>query len=182
MLQVCENVIDVFRTDGQADGVGLDALIQQLFFRQLAVGGGCRMDYQAFYVRYIGKEGENLQAVDKLVGFLHAAFDFNGKDGAAAIGEVFFIQPMIRVIRQAGMVHLFHLGVVPQKIHHLLGIFCMTLQAKRKGFRALQQQECCEGRDTGAGIPEQHCPDIGDKGSSSRSLHKGYTMITGIGL
>ena len=33
-------VIDIFCADGKADGVGLDALIQQLFVGQLAVGGG----------------------------------------------------------------------------------------------------------------------------------------------
>lgn len=69
------------------DGVGLNALIQQRFGSELTVGGGRRMNDQALYICHIGKEGENLQAVDKLVRLLNSTFDFKREDGCAAIGK-----------------------------------------------------------------------------------------------
>ena len=46
MLEIGKDIIDMFRADGQADGVRLDALIQKFFPAELAVGGGSRMDHQ----------------------------------------------------------------------------------------------------------------------------------------
>ena len=43
LFQVCKDIVDVFGADGQADGVGLDGLLQQLLRGQLGVGGGCRI-------------------------------------------------------------------------------------------------------------------------------------------
>ena len=70
----------MFRADGQADGVGLDALIQKFFRAQLAVGGGSRLDHQALHICHNGKQREYLQAFDKLVSFLHTALDLKGED------------------------------------------------------------------------------------------------------
>ncbi len=77
--------------DGQADGVGFDALIQQLFFRELGMGGGGGMDHQAFHVRHVGQEGEDLEGVDKGPGFLLPALDLKGENGRAAVGEIPFV-------------------------------------------------------------------------------------------
>ena len=62
--------------DGQPNRIGLDLLIIQLLLRKLAVGGGRRMDDQAFHIGNVGKERENLQAVNKLMGLLLSAPDF----------------------------------------------------------------------------------------------------------
>ena len=77
--------------DGQADGVGAYALIQQLLGGELGMGGGSGVDHQGFHVRYIGQQGEDLQAVDELMGFRLAALDLKGEDGCSAIWEVLLI-------------------------------------------------------------------------------------------
>ena len=48
LFQVVNDVINMLGADREADGVGLDALVEQLLSRKLAVGGGGRMDHQDF--------------------------------------------------------------------------------------------------------------------------------------
>ena len=150
MLEIGKDIIDMFRADGQADGVRLDALIQKFFRAQLAVGGGSRVDYQTLYICHIGKQREYLQAVNKLVCFLHTALDLKGEDRAATIGEIFFIQSMVGMVGQTGMVDLFHLRMGSQEINDLFCILCVAFQSQRQGFGALQKQECGKGRDAGS--------------------------------
>ena len=80
------------------------------------------------------------------------------------------------------MVDLFHLRMGSQEINDLFCILCVAFQSQRQGFGALQKQECGKGRDAGTGIPQQHRPDIGDKGSSAYGFYKGNTVIAGIGV
>ena len=89
----------MLRTDGKADGAGRNALVFQLRFRQLGMGGGSRMDHQALHVRHVGQQGEYLQVVDKLPGRFLAAFDLKSEDGGAAVGEILLVQRMIRMLR-----------------------------------------------------------------------------------
>ena len=105
LLQICDDIVDVLGADGQADGVGLNAHIQQLLLGQLRMGGGGGMDHQRLHICHIGQQGEDLQMVDELEGLLLAALDLEGKDGSAAVGEVLLIQGMIGMIGQGGMVY-----------------------------------------------------------------------------
>ena len=75
--------------DGQADGIGADALVGELLLGQLAVGRGGRVDDQALDVRDVGEQGEDLQIVDELMGLGLAALDLKGEDGCAAVGKYF---------------------------------------------------------------------------------------------
>ena len=68
----------MFRTDGETDGAGPDALVFQFLRGELGMSGGCGMNHQALDVRHIGQQGEDLQMVDEGPGFLLAAFDFKG--------------------------------------------------------------------------------------------------------
>ena len=130
LLQVGDDVVDVLCADGQADGVGLDALIQQLLCGQLGMGGGGGMDHQALDVRHVGQQGEDLQIIDELMGLLLAALDLEGEDGSAAVGEVLLVQGVVGMIRQAGVVDLFHQGMVGQVLHDLLGVLRMALRRR----------------------------------------------------
>ena len=55
----------MFRSNGQPNGVWLDALVCQFRFGELAVCRGSWMDHQALYIGYIGKQREYFQAVNK---------------------------------------------------------------------------------------------------------------------
>ena len=86
--------------DREADGVGLDALVEQLLSRKLAVGGGGRMDHQGLHVGHVCQQGKDFQTVDKLVGFLLTTLDFKGEDGAAAVGKILLIQRVVGMLGQ----------------------------------------------------------------------------------
>ena len=86
-------------SDGKTYCIGFYVLLRELFFANLAVGGGCGMNNKALDIRHIGKQGKNLQAVNKPVCRLYAAPDFKGKDGAAAMGKIFLIELVVRMLR-----------------------------------------------------------------------------------
>ena len=111
------------------------------------------------------------------MGLLLTALDLEGEDGRAAVGEVFLVQSVVGMVRQAGMVHMLHLGMVRQEFHHLLGVLRMAVQAQREGFHALKQQERVEGGDGGARIPQEDGADIGDKGGGAGGVHKADAVV-----
>ena len=86
--------------DRQPDRIRFDALIEQLVFAELAVGCGCGMDHKALDVCYVCKQRKNLEVIDKGMRFFHAAFDLEGEDRCAAVGEILLIQIMLRMIGQ----------------------------------------------------------------------------------
>ena len=52
-FQILNDVINVLCSDGQTDGIAVNTLLVQFFFRQLRMGGGSRMDHQGLHIRYI---------------------------------------------------------------------------------------------------------------------------------
>ena len=77
------------------------------------------------------------------------------------------------MIRQRGVVDLFHLRMVGQELHDLLGVLHMALDAQAQGLGALQQQEGVERRNGCAGITQQDGADVGDKGSGAGCVGEG---------
>lgn len=75
LFQIGKNIVDMLGADGQADGVGLDALIRQLRGSQLGVGGGRGMNHQGLPIGSIGKQRGDFQIVDELVRLLLAALN-----------------------------------------------------------------------------------------------------------
>ena len=167
--------------DGQADGVLVDLLLGQFGVVQLAVGGGSRVDDQALHVGHVGQQGEDLQVVDELEGFLAAALDIKGKDGGAAVGEILLIQRVVGVVGQGRMVDLLDLGMVGQERDDFLGVLDVALDAQAQSLGALQQQECVERRDGGAGIAQQDGADVGDEGGGAGGIGKGDAVVAGVG-
>ena len=130
LFQICDDVVDVLCADGQPDRSREDALVSQFFLCKLGVGRSRRMDHQALHVRHVGQQGEDLQAVDELLGRLLPAFDLKGEDGSAAVREVLFIQRVLRVIRQRRVIDLRDLRMRAQILYDLLRIFHMPFDSE----------------------------------------------------
>jgi hypothetical protein len=64
LVEVGEDVADVFNADAEADQLGSDAGAGLLLCGKLLVGGGGGMDDQGFCVADVGYEGEEFQRVD----------------------------------------------------------------------------------------------------------------------
>ena len=58
----------------------------------------------------------------------------------------------------------------------------MAVQPQGEGLHPLEQQKGVEGRDDGAGVPQENGADIGDKGGGAGGVRKGYAVIAGVGL
>ena len=119
LTEVVEDVVNVLRANGKADGVGVDPLCCKFRFCELGVGGGGRMDDQRFYIGNIGEKGEDLQAVNKCLCFLRTALDIKGKNRSAALWKIFLIQSMVGMGWQSRMVHRFHARVCGKKFDNL---------------------------------------------------------------
>ena len=107
-LQILDDIVDMLGTNGQTDGVLLNALICQLLVSQLRMGCCCRMDNQALYICYVCQQGEELQVVDELMSFCLSALDLKGEYRSAAVRKIFLIQCMIRMIRQRRMINVLY--------------------------------------------------------------------------
>ena len=66
LRQVGEQVVDMFRADGETYRGVRDALLGQFRFIELGVGGTGRVDDQRFDIGHVGQKREYLQAVDVL--------------------------------------------------------------------------------------------------------------------
>ena len=65
LVQVPQDVFDIFDADAQADEIGRHAGGDLFLLAQLAVGGGGGMDGQALGIAHVGQVAEQLQALDE---------------------------------------------------------------------------------------------------------------------
>ena len=85
----------MFCADRQPDGAGRNPLICQFLFGQLGMRCGCRMNDQTLDIGNIGQQGEDLQRIDELPGFLLSSLDLKCEDRSAAVREILLIQRMV---------------------------------------------------------------------------------------
>ena len=163
LLQIRDDIIDMLRADGKADGALGDALVKELFFGELGVGGGGRMNDQTLHVGNIGQQGEDLQAVDEAERRLFSAGNLKCEDAGAAVREVLLIQRMVRMLPERGMIHAQYLRMAGEILHDFLCVLRMALQAQRQGLHPLQQEECIERGNGRTCIAEENRADIGHK-------------------
>lgn len=91
LRQVGEQVVDMFRADGETYRGLRDALLGQFRFIELGVGGTGRVDDQRFDIGHVGQKREYLQAVDEVERFFTSSLDFEGEDGTGSFRKVRFI-------------------------------------------------------------------------------------------
>ena len=84
LIQVPQNIINIFETNAQADEVRADSSTDLLFFIELTVCGCGRMNCQRSRVADVGKVTEKLQTFDELLACFCAAFDSKAEDCASA--------------------------------------------------------------------------------------------------
>ena len=128
--------------DREANGVRLDALLCELFFVELRVRGGSRVDDEGLHVCDVCEQRENFESIDERLCFLSAALDVEREDGSAAVREILLIKLVVRAVRQRRMVDAFDLRVLGKEIDNLQRVLYVALNAQRERFKTLQEQEC----------------------------------------
>ncbi len=66
----------------------------------------CGVDNEGFHVSYVCKQGEYLKGIDKAERLFPAALYIKGKYARAAVRKIFFVQIVLRVVGQRGVLYL----------------------------------------------------------------------------
>ena len=119
------------------------------------------MDDEGLHVGDVGEEAEDLEMVDEFLRRLSAALDLEREDGDAAVGEIFLVERVIRMIRERGMVDLRDVRVLREVVDDLERVLDVALDAERERLRALQEQERVERRERRALIAQDERADVG---------------------
>ena len=98
LVEIPDDVVDMLRTDGEADCGAFDTGVQQLLLCHLRMCRACRMDDERFDIGNVCKQGENLEVVDEFLRLFFSALDFKCKDGDTSVGEVFLVKLMVWMI------------------------------------------------------------------------------------
>lgn len=130
MAEVVDDVVNVFRADGQADSRRRDVLVGQFLWTHLGVGGSVGMDDQTLHISYVGQQREDAERINELPGFFLTALNLEREDAAASVGEVFLVERMVGMVGQGGMVYFGHLRMVLQKVHYFQGVLYVTFYAQ----------------------------------------------------
>ncbi len=123
---VLDQVACILDPDGDAHHVGRGPGGHLLFFGELAVGGGGRVDHQAARVAEIGHMGEQFQAVDEFDDGIIAALERHGEEAAGAFGAVCFDAVMDRRGFQPGIGHCLNIVIFLKPFrdfHRVLNVF-----------------------------------------------------------
>jgi len=139
------------------------------------VRGGVRVDHEALHVGDVSKQAEDLQVVNELEGFFLAALDVERKDGTATVREVLLVKLVVRMVFEARVAHAGNLRVLGKEFQNLLGVFHMAIEAERKRFDTLQQQECVERGNGSTFVSEENRTHVDGVGSSAGG-HKRETV------
>ena len=75
------------------------------------------------------------------------------------------------------MIDALHLRMLLEELNNLLGVLGMTLKAEGESLSSLQQEECCEWRDSCSLISEQDGTDVGDKCSRTNCVCKRDAVV-----
>ena len=137
---------------GQTDGGLGDAGSSKRRLVGLGVRGGCWVYGQGAGVTDISEVGVELEGVDKRPGFLAAAVDVEGEDGAGVGVAELFLGGLVRRRIQAGVVDLGDLGEAFQVLGNGLGVGIVLFDTQPHRLNSIQRQPGVEGGYGGAGI------------------------------
>merc|ERR1712004_455913 len=109
VLQVSNQILFIFDTDGQADEVVMDTESFPLFLSDGGMGRDGRVLGKALKPSQALSKGEHLEAGEEGAGLLQAALDVEG-DHAAESAHLLLSDLVLGVGRQAGVQNLLNVG------------------------------------------------------------------------
>ena len=144
LIDVFDDVADMFDADRKADGFGQDAGHALLLGRHLAMSGRGGVARKRLRVAYIDEPRDQLQRIIEGLAGLKAAIDAEREQRRCIAVKLFLDQRVVWALRKAGIVDPFDARIIAQEIGDLAGVLDMTFDAKRHGLDPLQQQERIE--------------------------------------
>ncbi len=175
LVQIPQDIVDIFQTDAQTDKVGSDAGGEHLVFVELAVRGGDRVDGQALGVAYIGKMAQELEVVDKLFAGLDSSFDAKTEDGAVALGQIFLGPFVVGVVLEARVHHPTDSLVFGEIFCYPLCVGAMAIHAQAQRLDPLQRGPTVEGGLAGADVAQNLHARLDGEGRQTHPRHIGIS-------
>ena len=121
--------------------------------------------------------------IDEPLRLPRAALDLEREDRAAAVREIFPVQPLLlRILRDGRMVDPLHLRMAVQVLHHPQRVFDVALHPQGERFQPLQEQERMERRERRAHIAQEDGADLRHKSRRAGRVRKADAVIAGIRL
>jgi len=186
LIEVGEEVVEVFDTDGKADEFGFDAAGELLLGGELGVCRGGGVNGERFGVAEVGDVGEKLKGVDELGSGFCSSFDAEDDDAAAFAAKVFFVLGELGVIGEAGEADPIDGRVVLEMLGDGEGVVAVAFHAEGKGFDSLQELPGVVRRDAGTEIAKRdgaHAEDVGEGGEHvGEVVAPAETVVGAIGL
>ena len=178
-FEVGDNVVNVFGAYGKANRRGRDTRSKQFFFGHLRVSCRRGMNHQRFNVGDVRKQRENFQIVDKFLRGLSSALNLERENRNAAVGEIFFVEGVVWVIFKRRVIDFADFGIFGEEVDNFQRVLDVAFNAERQSFSALQEQECIERRNSGAGISQQNRADVRNESRRAERLVKADAVIAG---
>ena len=106
LVEIVDDIVDMLRTDGQANCRRRDAGSGKLLLVHLGMRRRSRVNDKGFDIGHICQQAEDLEVVDELLGSLSAALDLERENRDAAVREVLLVELMIRRFGRDGWLTL----------------------------------------------------------------------------
>src|SRR5580698_3656036 len=104
IVEICEDVANVFNADRQPDQLGSYAGVFLLFDRELGMSGRRGVDDQRFGIANVSQQGKQLERIDQLLARLEASLDAEGDQRALAVGQIFLGPSVVLAGGEPGIV------------------------------------------------------------------------------
>ena len=167
LIEVSQDVVEVFDTHGEANEFGRDAGGGLLFLVHLRVGRGGGVNGEGLRVSDIGKVRVQLKGLDEDPARIGAPLDAEDDHGAALPFEILFVLLEFGVVGQSREANPFHGGVGLKVLGDREGVLAVTLHAEGKGLDALKKDPGIVRRNAGAEVSKRHGAHTQDEGEGS---------------
>src|SRR5581483_6686540 len=158
LIEIGDDVVDMFDADAEPNRFGSDASPELLFRRHLPVGSGGRMAGQGLGITQVDQTLDQIQRVIKGLGGFEAPFDSEGHQRAGMAGQVLSGERIMSAVSEARVVYPLDPGILAQKLRYFFSVLDVTLDPKRKRFDSLEQEESAERRQDRPGGSLVHTP------------------------
>src|SRR5580704_3210585 len=144
LLEVRENVVNMFDPDAQPNHLRLHADLCLLFRRELPMRRRGWMACQRFGIAHVHHPFEQSKRIEALAARFKSAFDAERQQRHSVVAQIFFRHRIQRAIRKSRVAHPLDHPVIAQKFRDATRILHMPLDAQGHCLEPLQQQESVE--------------------------------------
>ena len=182
LLQIGNQILDIFQTAAEPDQIGADAGGIQLLVGHLPVGGRGGVEAAGPGVGHMGFDGTKLQMLHEGFRSLPSALEAEGNDTAGATRHVLLSDFIVFIAFQTTIFDPGNLFVLLQVLGDGLGVGTVLTHPEGQAFQTQVQIESALGGLDGTQVPHELGSAFGDEGTGqTEPLGVGDTVIAVVG-